>query len=128
VRERVSLCDVGTLGKMLVRGPDAAEFLEFLYPGRIADLRPGRSRYALLLAESGAVFDDGLVSRVDEDTFALTFTSGGAGVAEAWVRDWAAGTGRDVRIMDRTHSLGAINVTGPKATDLMQRAGLDELP
>jgi sarcosine oxidase, subunit alpha len=128
VRERVSLCDVGTLGKMLVRGPDAAEFLEFLYPARIADLRPGRSRYALLLAESGAVFDDGLVSRLDEETFALTFTTGGAGVAEAWVRDWATGTGRDVRIMDRTHSLGAINVTGPMATELMQRAGIDELP
>lgn len=128
VREAVSLGDAGTLGKMLVRGPDAADFLDFLYPGRISDLRPGRSRYALLLAESGAVFDDGLVSRLDEDTFALTFTTGGAGRAEAWVRDWATGRGSDVRIMDRTHSLGAINVTGPRATDLMRRAGLEELP
>lgn len=126
VREAVSLCDVGTLGKMVVRGPDTVEFLERLYPCRVADIQPGRSRYALLLAESGGLLDDGLICRVDDDTFHLTFTSGGASHAEAWVRDWAHGLGADVRIMDRTHSLGAINVTGPRATELMERVGLEE--
>ncbi|MDX1448391.1 MAG: (2Fe-2S)-binding protein, partial [Acidimicrobiia bacterium] len=126
VREAVSLCDVSTLGKVVVRGPDAIEFLERLYPCRVADIRPGRSRYALLLAESGGLLDDGLISRVDDDTFHLTFTSGGASHAEAWVRDWAHGLGADVRIMDRTHSLGAINVTGPAATTLLERVGLAE--
>lgn len=126
VREAVSLGDVGTLGKMLVSGPDAVQFLEMLYPCRVADLSPGRSRYALVLAESGGLLDDGLISRIDETTFALTFTSGGASFAEAWVRDWATTFRADVRIMDRTHSLGAINVTGPRATELLGRAGLDE--
>jgi sarcosine oxidase subunit alpha len=126
VREAVSLGDVGTLGKMVVQGPDAVEFLERLYPCRVEDIRPGRSRYALLLAESGGLMDDGLISRVDETTFHLSFTSGGASQAEAWVRDWAHGFGSDVRIMDRTHSLGAINVTGPRASELLSRAGLDE--
>ena len=126
VREAVSLGDVGTLGKIVVRGPDAVELLERLYPCRVADIVPGRSRYALLLAESGGLMDDGLISRIDETTFALTFTSGGASHAEAWLRDWANGFGVDVRIMDRTHSLGAINVTGPRANELMNRAGLSE--
>src|SRR5665811_1646336 len=49
VREGVSLGDVGTLGKLIVRGPDAAAFLDRLYPGRIADIAPGRSQYALVL-------------------------------------------------------------------------------
>lgn len=128
VREAVSLGDVSTLGKMLVGGPDAVRLLEYLYPCRVGDLRPGRSRYALLLAESGGLLDDGLISRLDDDTFALTFTSGGATHAEAWVRDWARGLEADVRIMDRTHSHGAINVTGPRAPDLLQRAGLDRPP
>ena len=126
VREAVSLCDVGTLGKMVIRGPDTVEFLERLYPCRVADIQPGRSRYALLLAESGGLMDDGLICRIDDDTFHLTFTSGGASHAEAWMRDWAHGLGADVRIMDRTHSLGAINLTGPRATELMERVGLTE--
>jgi glycine cleavage system aminomethyltransferase T len=126
VREGVSLGDVGTLGKMIVQGPDAVEFLERLYPCRVADIANGRSRYALLLAESGGLMDDGLISRVDDTTFHLSFTSGGASHAEAWVRDWAQGFGADVRIMDRTHSLGAINVTGPLATELLARSGMTE--
>jgi glycine cleavage system aminomethyltransferase T len=126
VRQAVSLGDVSTLGKVIVRGPDAAEFLEHIYPCRVSDMGEARSRYALVLAESGGVLDDGLISRVDETTFALTFTSGGASLAEAWLRDWAHSFQADVRIMDRTHSLAAINVTGPRATELMERAGLDE--
>lgn len=126
VREAVSLGDVGTLGKMIVQGPDAVEFLERVYPCRVADIGHGRSRYALLLAESGGLMDDGLISRVDDTTFHLTFTSGGASHAEAWLRDWAHAFEADVRIMDRTHSLGAINVTGPLATELLGRAGLTE--
>ncbi|HSJ28195.1 MAG TPA: glycine cleavage T C-terminal barrel domain-containing protein [Acidimicrobiia bacterium] len=126
VREAVSLCDVGTLGKMVVAGPDSVEFLERLYPCHVADIRVGRSRYALLLSESGSLMDDGLISRVDETTFHLSFTSGGASHAEAWVRDWAHAMDVDVRIMDRTHSLGAINVTGPLATTLLERVGLND--
>ena len=126
VRRDVSLGDVSTLGKILVKGPDVVDFLEWIYPCRVGDLPAGRSRYALLLAESGAVLDDGLISRLDEHTFWLTFTTGGAGTAEAWLRDWARGRGANVRIMDRTHSLGGINVTGPKATALLERAGLTE--
>lgn len=126
VRSAVSLGDVGTLGKVLVAGPDSAAFLEQIYPCRVADIRPGRSRYALVLGESGGLLDDGLISRIDENRFALTFTSGGASFAEAWLRDWAVAFDADVRIMDRTHSLGAINVTGPAASELLARAGLGD--
>ncbi|MGH8924266.1 MAG: 2Fe-2S iron-sulfur cluster-binding protein [Acidimicrobiia bacterium] len=128
VRHAVSLGDVGTLGKMLLSGPDATEFLERLYPCRVADLKPGRVRYALLLDERGYVIDDGLICRLSESRFFLTFTSGGASFAEMWVRDWAETFGLDVRLLDRTMSLGAINVTGPRATELMNRLGVSDPP
>lgn len=126
VREAVSLGDVSTLGKALVSGPDAVAFLEHVYPCRVGDLAPARSRYALILAESGGLLDDGLISALGDSQYALTFTTGGAGFIEAWLRDWAESLQADVRIMDRTHSLGAINVTGPLATELLARAGLAE--
>ncbi len=128
VRTGVSLGDVGTLGKMIVSGPDVVEFLEKIYPTHIGDLQPGRSRYVLVLAESGGVLDDGMVCREDEHRFVLTFTSGGASFAEAWLRDWASTFGTRVHILDRTHAWGAINVTGPLATHLLARAGLTEPP
>jgi len=128
VREGVSLGDVSTLGKMVVDGPDSVEALERLYPTTIADIRPGRSRYVLLLNERGHVIDDGMVCRETDTRFVLTFTSGGAANAEMWVRDWIETWGLDVRVLDRTMALAAINVTGPLAGDLLRRVGLDEPP
>ena len=128
VRHAVSVGDVSTLGKMIVTGPGAAELVERLYPTRVADLAPGRARYVLMLNERGYVADDGLVCREDETRFILTFTSGGSTWAEMWVRDWAASWGLDVRIMNTTTSLGAVNVTGPGARDLLALAGVAEPP
>jgi glycine cleavage system aminomethyltransferase T len=128
VREGVSLGDVSTLGKLVVSGPDVVEALERLYPCHVADIKPGRSRYALLLNERGHVMDDGMILRESEDRFALSFTSGGAANAEMWVRDWIDTWGLRVHVLDRTMSLAAINVTGPLAKILLRRAGLADPP
>jgi glycine cleavage system aminomethyltransferase T len=128
VREGVSIGDVSTLGKLVVSGPDVVEFLERLYPCRVADIKPGRSRYALLLNERGHVMDDGMILRESETSFVLSFTSGGAANAEMWVRDWIEVWGLRVHVLDRTMSLAAINVTGPLAAALLVRAGLADPP
>ena len=128
VREGVSLGDVSTLGKLVVSGPDVVEALERLYPCHVADIKPGRSRYALLLNERGHVMDDGMILRESETRFVLSFTSGGAANAEMWIRDWIDTWGLRVHVLDRTMSLAAINVTGPLAGELLQRAGLADPP
>jgi glycine cleavage system aminomethyltransferase T len=128
VREAVSVGDVSTLGKLVVSGPDVVEALERIYPCHVADIRPGRSRYALLLNERGHVMDDGMILRESETRFALTFTSGGAANAEMWLRDWIDTWGLRVHVLDRTMSLAAINVTGPSAGELLRRLGLEDPP
>ncbi len=128
VREGVSVGDVSTLGKLVVSGPDVVEALERLYPCHVADIKPGRSRYALLLNERGHVMDDGMIVRESDTRFVLSFTSGGAANAEMWVRDWIDTWGLRVHVMDRTMSLAAINVTGPLAGELLRRAGLPDPP
>ncbi|MGZ4431750.1 MAG: 2Fe-2S iron-sulfur cluster-binding protein, partial [Gaiellales bacterium] len=128
VREAVSLGDVSTLGKFVVAGTDAVEFLQRLYPTDVSTIRVGRSRYALLLNERGHVIDDGMICREADDRFVLTFTTGGAGNAEMWMRDWIETWGLNVLLLDRTMSLAAINVTGPRAAELLARLGLMDPP
>jgi sarcosine oxidase, subunit alpha len=128
VREAVSIGDVSTLGKVVVSGPDVVEALERIYPCHVGDIKPGRSRYALLLNERGHVMDDGMILRDAETRFTLTFTSGGAANAEMWLRDWIETWNLRVHVMDRTMSLAAINVTGPLAGALLGRMGLADPP
>ena len=69
-----------------------------------------------------------MICRESESRFVLTFTTGGAGNAEMWIRDWIETWGMDVLLLDRTMSLGAINVTGPRAAELLARVGLTDPP
>ena len=125
VRSAVSIGDVGTLGKFIVSGPDAEAALQRLVPTDVSTIGPGRGRYVLMLDERGYVLDDGMIMREGEgERFFVTVTSGGASVAEMWFRDWTADL--DVRWMNVTMSLGAINVTGPRASELLARVGFDQ--
>ncbi len=78
VRSAVGFCDVSTLGKIDVQGPDAAVFLDFIYANAISTLSPGKARYALMLREDGFVFDDGTVARLSDQHFVLTTTTANA--------------------------------------------------
>jgi sarcosine oxidase subunit alpha len=126
VRERVSVMDVGTLGKFTIAGPDAGVLVDRLYPCRTDDLAPGRTRYVLTLDEAGYVMDDGLLARVSEHEWYLNSTSGGAGRTDARLRNFADRFGLAVHVLDRTAQWGAINVAGPYARDLL--AGLTDDP
>jgi sarcosine oxidase, subunit alpha len=121
VRERVSLMDVGTLGKVTVAGSEAGELVDRIFPCRTEDLEPGRSRYVLTLDDAGYVMDDGLLSRVGPTEWYLTSTSGGAGRADARLRDFIDRLDLDVHVLDRTAQWGAINVAGPRTRDLLAR-------
>jgi sarcosine oxidase, subunit alpha len=127
VRERVSLMDVGTLGKFTIVGTDADELVERVFPCRIDDLEPGRTRYVLSLDDAGYVMDDGLLARVDDGEWFLTTTSGGAGRTDGRLRNFAGRLALDAHVLDRTAQWGAINVAGPRARDLLGRLTEDAI-
>jgi len=119
VAAHVGVIDVSTLGKLLVRGPDAARLLDRLYPTAMSTLAVGRARYGLLVGETGRISDDGTICRLDEETFYVTTTSSGAGAVEQWFSWWLTDWGLDASITDVTQAVAALNVAGPRARDLM---------
>ncbi len=78
VRQACGVCDVSTLGKIDVQGPDVGIFLDFVYANTVSTLAPGRVRYALMLREDGFAFDDGTVARLSDQHFLLTTTTANA--------------------------------------------------
>ncbi|HKZ13135.1 MAG TPA: 2Fe-2S iron-sulfur cluster-binding protein [Solirubrobacterales bacterium] len=121
VHEGAGVIDVSTLGKLIVRGPQAGELLDRLYPNRISNLAPGRIRYGVLLSDAGRITDDGTICRLDEETFYVTTTSSGAGAVEQWFTWWLADWGLDATVTDVTQGLAAINLAGPRAREILAR-------
>lgn len=121
VRERVGLIDVSTLGKLDVKGRDAGRLFDKVYAGSLSDLRLGRVRYSVLCDEAGIMLDDGTVSRLAEDHYFITTTTGNLDFVEQWLEWWLAGSGWDVHITNLTGGLAAVNLAGPKARDVLAK-------
>jgi sarcosine oxidase subunit alpha len=121
VQESAGLIDVSTLGKLILRGPDAGELLDRLYPNTISTLKPGRVRYGVLLSDAGRITDDGTVCRLDEESFYITTTSSGASAVEQWFSWWLADWRLDARRSDVTQGVCAVNLAGPRARQILAR-------
>ncbi len=121
VREGVGIIDVSTLGKLDVKGKDAGQLLDKVYTHFFSTLKIGRSRYGLICTDRGTIMDDGTVSRLGEEHYFITTTTGNVEPVEQWLKWWAAGTGLCVHINNVTSGFAAINMAGPKARDVLRK-------
>ena len=121
VRERVGIIDVSTLGKLDVRGPDSPALLDKVYTHNFSGLRNGRIRYGVLCADNGTIMDDGTVTRLADDRYFVTTTSGNVESIEEWFKWWMAGTDIEAYVTNVTSGFAAINVAGPKARETLSK-------
>jgi sarcosine oxidase, subunit alpha len=121
VREGVGIIDVSTLGKLDVRGKDAGKLLDLVYTHRFFDLPVNRVRYALMCDQGGIILDDGTISRLAEDRYFVTTTSGNLDFVHQWLQWQLIGTNWDVHICNVTAGYGAMNLAGPKSRDVLQK-------
>ncbi len=121
VRETVGMLDASTLGKIDIQGKDAAEFLNWIYTNKWDNLQPGRARYGLMLNEHGMVFDDGVTTRLAEDHFHMTTTTGGAARVLGWLENWSQTEWpqMEVYMTSVTEQWAVCTITGPKSRDLL---------
>jgi sarcosine oxidase subunit alpha len=126
-RTAVSLFDGSPLGKIEVRGPDAAVFLNRMYYNNMRTLAPGRGRYGLMLNEHGIIIDDGVCLRLAEDHFLVSTTSGGANRIFTGFEEWLQCEWPDLEVLvtNVTPAWGNIAVAGPRARELLRRLATD---
>jgi glycine cleavage system aminomethyltransferase T len=125
VRNGVGLIDVGTLGKLEVIGPQAAEFLERVYTSNYANLKVGMTRYAVMCDESGVVIDDGVVARLADDHFYFTTTTSGAATIYRELSRLNTMWRLDCGIVNHTGAFAAVNLAGPKSREVLKLTSLD---
>jgi sarcosine oxidase subunit alpha len=125
-RQSVALFDGSTLGKIEVIGPQAAEFVDFVYYNTMSTLKPGRCRYGFMLSENGVVFDDGILMRLDEHRFVVSCSSSHVAAVHARLEEWRQDRfGRDaVYIHNATAALATLTVSGPHSRSLLEKLGL----
>ncbi len=126
-RTTAGLLDASTLGKIDIRGRDAAEFLNRLYTNAWSKLGVGKCRYGLMLKDDGMVMDDGVTTRLGENHFHMTTTTGGAAAVLDWMEEWLQTEWPDLEVYltSVTEQWAVATLSGPNAGKILQDAGID---
>ena len=123
VRKNVGVCDVTTLGKIDVKGPDAAEFLNRVYTNAWLKLPVGKARYGVMLREDGIVMDDGTTTRISENHYHMTTTTAQAANVLSHLEYYlqVVWPELNVNVVSTTEQWAGAAIAGPKSRDLLQK-------
>ncbi len=120
-RNAVGLFDVSHLGKALVRGPGAAEFVNAALTNDLGRIGPGKAQYTLCCTETGGVIDDIIAYYVsDDEIFLVPNAANTAGVVAAM----KAVAPQGLSITDEHRSYAVLAVQGPRSADVLAALGL----
>ena len=123
VRENVGICDVTTLGKIDIKGPDAAEFLNRVYTNAWMKLPVGKARYGLMLREDGIVMDDGTTTRISENHYHMTTTTAQAANVLSHLEYYLqiVWPELNVNVVSTTEQWAGAAIAGPKSRDMLSK-------
>ena len=122
-RESAGILDASTLGKIDIQGTDASEFLNRVYTNAWSKLAIGKCRYGLMLNEDGMVYDDGVTTRIGENHYIMTTTTGGAanvlGKLEDYLQtEWPE---LDVYLTSVTDHYSTASICGPNSKKILMK-------
>ncbi len=122
VRTGVGIFDVSHLGKVVVRGPGAADYVNATLTNDLGRIGPGRAQYTLCCDDaSGGVVDD-LIAYLRDDT-ELILIPNAANAAEV-VRRLRSDPPPGVAVEDRHRDYGILAVQGRSSHDVLGKLGL----
>ena len=123
VRDKVGICDVTTLGKIDVKGPDAAEFLNRVYTNAWMKLPVGKARYGVMLREDGMVMDDGTTTRISENHYHMTTTTAQAANVLSHLEYYlqVVWPELNVNVVSTTEQWAGAALAGPKSREVLSK-------
>jgi tRNA-modifying protein YgfZ len=119
VTESVGLVDRSERAKFIVRGSEAADFLQGQVSNDVEALEPGTGCYATVLSHKGKLRTDLRILRGDDSLWLDTEAIGHA-VLEHMLRTYSLG--RDVEYEDVTEARALLSLVGPAARDRLDAA------
>ncbi|HEX5770433.1 MAG TPA: glycine cleavage system aminomethyltransferase GcvT [Nocardioidaceae bacterium] len=121
VREAVGVFDVSHLGKVVVHGPGAADFVNSCFTNDLRRIEPGKAQYTLCCdAETGGIVDD-LIAYLYSDERVLLVPNA-ANTPEV-VRMLLAEAPEGIVLEDQHETHSILAVQGPKSDEVLEAMG-----
>jgi aminomethyltransferase len=117
-RKQAGLFDVSHMGRFIIGGPDALDFLQHVLSNNAAALEVEESQYTMIPDEDGGAVDDAYLYRFVEDEFLLVVNAANR------QKDWEhlnrlRAKFSQVQIEDRTRELCMLSLQGPSSKNML---------
>jgi len=125
VRNSVGMFDVSHMGEFIVKGKEAAKFIQSVTSNDVYKLEIGDAQYSCLPNDDGGIVDDLLVYRLTEDMCsegeqAFMLVVNASNIEKDW--NWLEGKNiYEANMIDISSKTGLLAVQGPKAVELVQK-------
>ena len=124
VRSAVGVFDVSHMGEVLITGPQATMFVNYIFTGDVAPLPAGKVVYGMMLNDNGGTVDDLLVYKRDDSEYFLVINASNIDKDVAWIKSHAARY--DVTVDDQCDFWSELAIQGPLAEQTLKDVlGLD---
>ncbi len=119
-RKKAGLFDVSHMGRFIVRGAGAVEFLQHVLTNNAEalDIRESAAQYTVIPNETGGAVDDAFLYQFFEDEYLLVVNAANRQKdwehLQSFLKDFD-----DVELIDRTEEIAMLAFQGPMSRDLL---------
>ena len=114
VREEAGLFDISHMGRILVKGKDTKEKLQYLTTNNLNKLKPGKVQYNLLTNEKGGVKDDVTIYMLSEDEYFICCNAVNKDKVISHLSEY-------VHVEDLSEKLIQFALQGPKSEEILSK-------
>lgn len=118
VRNDCGIFDVSHMGEVLITGPDAERFVQYIFSNDVSNAPIGKVFYGMMLRPTGGCVDDLLVYKMAEDAFFLVINASNIDKDYAWIVEQAKDF--NVKTANQSDIYGQVAIQGPAAQDIVE--------
>jgi aminomethyltransferase len=122
VRTTAGLFDISHMGRLVFRGPQAEEALQFLVTRDLHKFAPGSACYSVVCNTNGGILDDVVVYKKAPGDFLMVVNASNRDKILSWCkRQLLESKGLKVEIQDRTEAVAMLALQGPASLQILSQ-------
>jgi len=117
-KENCSIFDVSHMGRVIIRGNDSENFLNYLTTIDIKNLKINQAKYGLMLNENAGIIDDLVVYKLSQNEFLMVINAGTTQKDLNHILSYSKNY--NIEIENITYKISQIAVQGPKSKEILE--------
>lgn len=118
VRQEAGLFDVSHMGEICVKGPEAENFVDYIFTNDLLTMVDHQVLYGMMLYPNGGVVDDLLVYKFNKEHYLLVVNASNIDKDYEWV---VKNNTFDCKVSNESDNFSELAIQGPKAQEILQK-------